>query len=163
MDNLLKDSVMIDEILNTYIGKVVLINRKFPLISNLSVFENIILPATYYSSDKHIFLEDKVVEYLKRFNIHQKMHSRQNELTKFENFIVRFLQAFLSPFEKIVVINELYEFNDEEKTVIFKFIDDEKSDNILFMEYNKYSEIYYDMKYQNIGDYKSWLIQDLKI
>lgn len=163
MDNLLKDRVLIDEILKSYLGKVALINRKFPLISNLSVFENIILPASYHSNSKYVFFEDKITEYLKRFNIYQKMHSRQNELTKFENFIVRFLQAFLSPFDKIIVINELYEFYKEERSVIFQFINDEKSDNILFMEYNRYKEIYDDIKYQDIGDYKSWLTRDLKI
>ncbi|UOD34157.1 hypothetical protein DSN97_08325 [Deferribacteraceae bacterium V6Fe1] len=162
IDNFIKDKMLVDEILQSFHGKVVLINRKFPLISNLSVFENIILPASYYSENKHLFFEDKVAEYLNRFEMLQKMHSRQNELTKFENFVVRFLQAYFSPFENIIAVNELYELHDDERVAIFQFLKAEKSDNVLFMEYNRYREIYEGIEYQNIEDYRNWLTRDLK-
>jgi ABC-type lipoprotein export system ATPase subunit len=162
IDNYVKDKLIIDEILLSFHGKVALINRKFPLISNLSVLENIILPASYYSDNKYLFFKDRVAEYLNRFEMLQKMHSRQNELSKFENFVVRFLQAYFSPFEKIIAVNELYEFHDNERISIFQFLKAEKSDNVLFMEYNRYKDIYEGIEYQNIEDYKNWLIQDLK-
>ncbi|MBZ4642552.1 MAG: hypothetical protein PWQ25_1653 [Deferribacteres bacterium] len=163
IDNKINDKEIIYDILALKNVRIAVVNKIFPLISNLSVFENIVLPVCYHTGEKLDKYYDKVASLLKQFNMDTKIHFRQNELSKYENFVVRFLQGYLSGFDKIVVINEIYDLTLEEKKSVVSFLKAEKSDNVLFMEYNRYKNIYDGFEYNTIEDYKNWLTQGLKI
>jgi ABC-type uncharacterized transport system ATPase subunit len=136
------------------LGVIAIVHRGFPLISNLSVLENIMLVGSYHLAKDIKSLEDDIALYLKKFDMGLKVHFRKESLTEFEDFVVRFLQARHSYFKFIFVIDELGKISEENRDRFLNVIDKEKNDNIVFIEYNRYKDYYRSYKTVTLGDYK---------
>lgn len=137
--------------------------EKLPLISNLSVLENIMLPPEYHDSLKIKDMIDKIKDELKICNISEDiLHARRNDLDTFQMFIVKYLQAkFYNP-KFIIFMNVLNLFLGEEESKFFDFIKKNGSEKFIFLDYNGYESIYSkNIKYERV-DFYQWLIQDLE-
>ncbi len=136
---------------------------RLPLISNLSVLENIMLPSGYHDSIKVKDMVDKIRDELKRYNVNENiLHARRNDLDTFQMFIVKFLQAkFYNP-EYIIFINLLNLFVGEEERKLFDFFRTYGSEKFVILDYNGYESIYRkNIKYERVEFYQ-WVTRDLK-
>lgn len=131
-----------DHFQNFYFKKIAIVSKNYPLISNLSVLENITLPGSYHNKLKTDYQMDKVINDLKFLGFHQKLHSRKNELSDFEDLCVRILQGLYSDFKKIVIFGELNKYKFSNLDIILDFLAKERSENILFVDYNEMREFF---------------------
>lgn len=145
---------IVDYVMNEKLGVIAIVNRNFPLISNLSVIENLMLVGSYHLSKNIKQLESDIFADLKKFNMDSKIHYRKERLSEFEDFLVRFLQAKHSYFNFVFIIDELTRIDEKNRDEFLDIIDKEENDNLVFIEYNKNKSEFSLHKFVTLGDYK---------
>lgn len=145
-----------DHVQNLCFKKSAIVSKNYPLISNLSVLENITLPASYHNKLKTDYHMNKVINDLKFLGFQQKLHSRKNELSDFENFCVRILQGLYSDFKKMVIFGELNKYKRNNLNILLDFLVKERSENILFVDYNEMREFFEANRIKIIQKVEEW-------
>lgn len=145
-----------DESLNIFI-----ISEQLPLISNLSVIENIVLPASYHRHKQIVEYIDKAEKYLREYGLEEKIHLRKGDINSYDIFLIKYISskvsevnniAFIAPFNSVDVIN----YN--------KLLDFLKKcdENCLIVDYNEAYEKYKEIDGIVRMEFDEWLIQGLK-
>lgn len=143
--------------------RIGMVSGYFPIIGNLSVVENILLPAQYHHKMPYDEGFELVTKELTKYSIEQHIHSRSNQLNDFERFIVKFLQVkFLEP-EWIVFFNPRRMFIAEYEDRFHQFLRCEEIKKSVIIEHEKHRYLFEDMNDYTEKDFDTWATQDLKI
>jgi len=136
---------------------------RLPLISNLSVLENIMLPLSYHERVKIMGKSEDVEHELKKYGCGDIMHERKESLSVYQIFITKYLQALFYKPAFFVFIAPMRIFAGEDEKNYFAFLTEHGSENFLILDYNGYENKYdNNIDYQKVG-FDEWLIQDLKV
>jgi len=136
---------------------------RLPLISNLSVLENIMLPLSYHERVKIMGKIDDVKHELKNHGFGDSLHERKENLSVYQIFITKYLQALFYKPAFFVFIAPMRIFAGEDEKSYFAFLAQHGSENFLILDYNGYENKYdNNIDYQKVG-FDEWLIQDLKV
>lgn len=150
-------------IIDLFYKKSAIIHKNFPLISNLSVIENITLPASYHKKSDISHYISKVSEDMAFLGFGEKINSRKNELSDFENLCVRTMQGLYSELREIIIFGELSKFGNSELNKLFNFLYKEKSENILFIDYNEMKGFFETVNIKIIKKVEEWTTRNSKI
>ena len=145
-----------------YFKKIAIISENYPLVSNLSVLENITLPASFHNKLKTDHYIEMVRSDLKTLGFEQKIHSRKNELSDFEKFCVRVLQGLYSQFKYMVIFGEVNRYTPDTLDIFLNFLGKERGENILFIDYNGVKSIFESKGVKIIQKVEEWGIQGLE-
>ncbi|MGE4319271.1 MAG: hypothetical protein AB7E96_10275 [Deferribacterales bacterium] len=140
-----------------------IVSGTFPIIGNLSVIENILLPAAYHHKTSYDEGERAIIKDLRKFNIEHHLHSRSNQLNNFERFIVKFLQVkYLEP-DWTVFFNPRRMFIAEYEEQFHQFLRCEDLKKSVIIEHEKHRYLFEDMNDYIEKDFDLWATQDLSI
>jgi len=140
-----------------------LIWDKLPLISNLSVLENIMLPLSYHEGVKTTERFEDVKNELKKHGCGDILHERKESLSVYQIFLTKYLQAVFYKPSFFVFIAPMSTFAVEGEREYFAFLAEHGSENFLILDYNGYENKYdNNVDYQKVG-FDEWLIRDLKV
>jgi ABC-type Na+ transport system ATPase subunit NatA len=148
----------LDQILElTKTEHIGIVTSRLPIIGNLSVFENIILPASYHFN---LSLKEgrKMIENdLKRLEMPHIIDTRPDFLTDFEKLMVKYLQVtYLQP-KWIIIVSprRMYAAEYEEK---FKdFLRCETRDNSVIIDHINHRYLFQDLENYTELDFDLWL------
>jgi len=114
-------------------SKYSIVSMDFPLISNLSVIENISLIKEYHYKISQKESYKNILELLKIFDLDKKADYRNPSLIEFERFIVMLIRACMIE-NAIIIIDRP-----------FGFIKDIERADIIFDALNRLSHLYRDV------------------
>lgn len=135
---------------------------KLPLISNLSVLENIMLPLSYHERVKIMQMREDVERELQKHGLYGILHARKDSLNHYQVFIVKYLQALFYKPVCFVFIAPMRVFAGEDEKKYFAFLAEHYSENFFILDYNGYENKYdNNVDYQKVG-FDEWLTRDLK-
>lgn len=136
--------------------RIGVVTSRFPVIGNLSVFENIMLPASYHFS---LSLKEgrKMIENdLKRLGIEHVIDMRPDYLSDFDKLLVKYLQvSYLQPrWILIVSPRRMYaaEFEDDFKN----FLRCETRDNSVIIDHINHRHLFNDLENYTEMDFNLW-------
>ncbi|QAR33376.1 hypothetical protein EP073_08175 [Geovibrio thiophilus] len=139
-----------------------IVTSRLPVIGNLSVFENIMLPASYHFN---LSLKEgrKMIENdLKRLGISHVIDARPDFLTDYERLLVKYLQVtYLQP-KWIIIVSprRMYAAEYEEK---FKdFLRCETRDNSVIIDHINHRYLFQDLENYTELDFELWLEINLR-
>ncbi len=79
------------------------VSEKFPLISNLTLFENIELSTEFNSNKSTQTIYEELEIVTKQFNLEKKINLRSSALTPLENFLFRLIRATMIEHCEIII------------------------------------------------------------
>lgn len=141
--------------------KIYIIAKELPLISNLSVIENIVLPASYHKNARLKDYIEEALRYLEGFGLADKVHKRRDDLDEFEQMLVKYISCKIVEVKNIVFMTPM-KFIAPEKFEDFKRFLKNCDENYLIIDYNKFYNEYNDIDKLNIMGFDEWLIHALK-
>lgn len=143
--------------------KIGIVTGYLPIIGNLSVLENILLPAQYHHRMSYEKGYKLISDDLNTFGMIQHLHARSNQLNDFEKFIVKFLQIkYLAP-EWFVIFCPRRMFVAEHENSFHNFLRCEDMKKSVIIDHENNSYMFSDLKDYIIKDFEQWVTQDLKI
>jgi ABC-type lipoprotein export system ATPase subunit len=146
-----------------YDGKIGVIAEELPLISNLAVLENIILPVSYHTGATFKELESKIITKLKEYDLSHIAYYRKNQLSNFENYIVKYIMAKFYKSDLIIFFSVIRHLFGKDRTNFFKLLNFENNENFVIIE-NKdfHNKIEENLKIKQM-DFDQWATLNLKV
>ncbi|MCA1928173.1 MAG: hypothetical protein LDL09_07090 [Calditerrivibrio sp.] len=141
---------------------IFIIADQLPLISNLSVIENIILPASYHRHKKIVEYIDIAHRYLSEYGLENRIYARKGDLNSYEIFLIKYISSKISEVDNIAFISPLNSVDVMYHGNLYDFFKN-CNENYLILDYNESYN-----KYKNINgllkmEFDEWLIQGLKV
>ncbi|MGA1847168.1 hypothetical protein [Deferribacter abyssi] len=128
--------------------KIAFVTEILPLISNLNLIENIMLPIQYHGLKYDIV---QLNDDLKKYNLNDKKFCRKDMLNEIEIFFTKFLMCKYFGAEIIFFINQFHYFVNCSE-VFYKFFNEQSSENFVIIE----KEVYKSILTRNLVNYTEW-------
>ncbi len=142
--------------------EVSIVSYNLPLMSKLSVCENIMLPINYFNKMKRKDAEPIVYELLEKFGLEHTLHYRQKILNDYEILVIKFLRAIMQFPKHIVFIMPNNMLPSEDYLTFIAFADSIIDFNITVVEHENFGNYYIDTDYMEIKK-EEWLTHVLGI
>lgn len=139
-----------------------IIASDLPLISNLAIIENIMLPSSFHHGDSLLSKEKWIKTELDRFQMADKCYHRPNQLSKFETFVVKYLAAKLYEPDHIILYASLYYLFAGDRTAYYNFLSGENTEKFVIIEGIDYKEHIESKISIQETDFQSWVTHALK-
>lgn len=150
------------ELMNRTIWKnVAIISHNLPLMSTLSICENIMLPIQYFENVKRDKAESIVFEMLSRYKLGAFMHSKPKKLNEFHTLVVKYLRAIIRNPHQIFFILPHRMLQAEDYSKFIDFLKDVEGVSVNIVENYRYIEEYSSLNYTEIP-YNQWQTLVLK-
>jgi len=143
--------------------RIGLVSSFFPIIGNLSVIENILLPAAYHHRMSYSEGLRMVGIDLDRYGLTDHLHLRSNELNDFEKMIVKYLQVKYLKAEWTVFFSPRRMFIAEYEEKFHQFLRCEDLKKSVIIDHENHRHLFDDMNDYTEKDFNTWVTQDLKI
>jgi ABC-type uncharacterized transport system ATPase subunit len=143
--------------------KIGIISARLPLIANLAVAENIMLPISYHKNIRLKELEPKVLERLKKYDMQDILYYRKNQLNVFEEFVTKYLMASFLEADFIVFFSTLKYMHGKDRIKFFDLLlKENNNENFVVIEYNEYANLVFSKIKAEEIDFKKWVTQNLE-
>lgn len=143
--------------------RIGLVSGFFPIIGNLSVLENVLLPAQYHHKMSYEYGLESVRRDLTKYDMEHHLHSRSNQLNDLERLIVKFLQVkYLQP-EWMIFFSPRRMFTAEYEERFHQFLRCEDLKKSVIIDHENHRYLFEDMQDYTEKEFEQWAIQDLKI
>ncbi len=156
---------IINDLIDQYSwGKVAVVSEEIPLISALTVLDNIVLYKCYAKRLYISKVENEVLEFLNRYNEPNIIYLHKGQLNKYQQFIAKLARATIHNPE-IIVINMPVDYLGIENFNLFVDILKESNtdlSNIMLIENDRFSNLYDDLDINKVG-INEWLTHVTKI
>lgn len=150
------------ELMNRTIWKnVAIISHNLPLISTLSICENIMLPIQYFENVKRAQAESIVFDMLSKYQLSAFMHSKPKKLNEFHTLVVKYLRAIIRNPHQIFFILPHRMLQAEDYSKFVNFIKEIDRAGVNIVENYRYIEEYSGLNYMEIP-YNQWQTLVLK-
>jgi ABC-type uncharacterized transport system ATPase subunit len=140
-----------------------LVSSFFPIIGNLSVIENILLPAAYHHKLSYAEGMTLVQKDLEKYGLNNHLHYRNNELNDFERMIVKYLQVKYLRAEWMVFFSPRRMFIAEYEERFHQFLRCEDLKKSVIIDHENHRHLFDDMQDYTEKDFDTWVTLDLKI
>lgn len=144
--------------------KVAVVSEDIPLISALTVLDNIVLYKCYAKRLYISKVENEVIEFLNRYNEPNIIYLHQRQLNKYQQFITKLARATIHD-PDIIVINMPVDYLGIEHFNLFVDIIKESNtdlNHIMVIENARFANLYDDLDINKVG-INEWLIHVTKI
>ncbi|MBQ3033339.1 MAG: hypothetical protein IJD28_03065 [Deferribacterales bacterium] len=135
-------------------SKTALVSYNLPLLSRLSVCENIMLPLNYSERMSRKQTEPIVKELLSKFGMEQTLHYRQKSLNDYEVLIVKFLRAIMRCPKHIAFIMPHIMVPSEYYADFTLFADTLEDFDITVVEHENFANYYIETNFTEISQEK---------
>ncbi|MCD8553024.1 hypothetical protein [Seleniivibrio sp.] len=142
--------------------RVGLVSSFFPIIGNLSVIENILLPLTYHHKITYSEALDIVGKDLENFGLKDIMHFRNNQLNDYQKMIVKYLQVKYLRAEWIVFFSPRRMYIAEYEEKFHQFLRCEDLKKSVIIDHENHRHLFDDMQDYTEKDFDTWVTRDLK-
>lgn len=133
-----------------------------PIIGNLSVMENIMLPASYHFGMTYADGEKLILSDLRKYNMEHILDKRPSELNDFQKIIAKYLQILYMKPDWIVFLSPRRMYAAEFEDRFHDFLRYEVRENSVIIDHKKHAEMFMDLtQYTEIG-FQEWLTNVLK-
>ncbi len=142
--------------------KLGVVDKDLPLISNLSLIENIALPVSYHTGItlKEVMLKSESL--IKEYELQDKIHFRKNQLNNFEEFIVKYISSYLYEPIFFVFFNPLQNLFGYHRKKFYDFLSSENTEKFVIIENTDFKELFdKNIKYEAVL-FEEWVTRDLK-
>lgn len=135
--------------------EVSIVSYNLPLLSKLSISENLMLPLNYI---KHMSIKKSeriVFDLLEKFGLEHTLHHRQKRLNDYETLIIKYLRAIMLFPKHIIFImpNNMIQLESYEEFI--HFINTINDFTVTIVEHKNFSSYYTDTDYMEINK-KQW-------
>lgn len=134
---------------------VSLVSYNLPLLSKLSISENIMLPLNFIKKIKVKKTEKIVYDLLEKFSLDHTLHYRQKRLNDYEILVVKYLRAIILVPKHVVFIMPNNMIPSEDYETFIAFINTIYDIKVTVVEHRSFSNYYTDTDYTEI-DYQRW-------
>ncbi len=142
--------------------RVGLVSSFFPIIGNLSVIENILLPLTYHHKITYHAALDIVQKDMEKFEMLDIMHYRSNQLNDFQKMIVKYLQVKYLRAEWTVFFSPRRMYIAEYEEKFHQFLRCEDLKKSVIIDHENHRHLFNDMQDYTEKDFDTWVTLDLK-
>ena len=142
--------------------KIGLIAGSLPLISNLSLIENIALPASFHQGLTIKEVRHKTDDLLKEYGLKNKIHYRKNQLNNFEEFIVKYIASFLYNPRYFVFFNPLQTLFGHHRKMFYDFLGSKNTEKFVIIEDKDFEALINQNIKHKVVLFEQWVTQDLK-
>lgn len=139
-----------------------IVSANLPLLSALSVVENIMLPLCYSEKMSRGPAEAIVQELLTKFGLEDALHYRQKRLNEYEILIVKFLRAIMRCPKQVIFIMPHIMLPSEEYASFTVFANSLPDFDITIIEQEKFVNDYIETNFTEIT-YLQWQTHVLNI
>jgi ABC-type lipoprotein export system ATPase subunit len=143
--------------------KTGIISQNLPLISNLSAIENIALPISYHEGLTIKEVKLKAENLLEKYQLHDKIHYRKNQLNSFEEFIVKYIGIYLYNPTCIVFFNSLQALFGHHRKMFYDFLMDANTEKFVIIEHMDFQPLIKANISHKVVSFKEWVTLDLKV
>ncbi len=161
--NYMADTMQSDLMKKTIWNNVSMVSYNIPLISTLSICENIVLPMEYFENIRKKEAEKIAYNMLKKYNLTHAMYYKPKKLNEFELLIVKFLRASIRKPKHIFFFLPHRMLLTDDYTPFINFIKEleESTFQITVVENYRYLSEYKEIEFKEIP-YSSWQTLVLK-
>ena len=131
-----------------------IVSYNLPLLSRLSVCENIMLPLNYSEKMSIKQTEPVVKDLLSKFGMEQTLHYRQKRLNDYEVLIVKFLRAIMRCPKHVVFIMPYNMIPSEDYAGFTLFADTLKDFDVTIIEHENFANYYIETSFTEISQEK---------
>lgn len=136
--------------------RIGIVTSRFPIFGNLTVFENIMLPASYHYRLSYKEGRKMIESDLKRLNIPNVIDMRPDFISDFEKLLVRYLQvSYLQP-RWILIISPRRMYAAEDEDEFKNFLRCETRDNSVIIDHINHRYLYNDLENYTELDFNLW-------
>jgi ABC-type uncharacterized transport system ATPase subunit len=137
--------------------RIGIVANQLPIIGNLSVMENIILPASYHFSLSIKEGRKMIRNDLERLGIEHTMNLRPDALTDFEKLLIKYLQVtYLQP-KWIIIISPRRMYAAEYEERFKNFLRCETRDNSVIIDHINHKYLFENLENYTELDFRLWL------
>ena len=156
---------IINDLIDKYSwGKIAVVSEDVPLMSALTVLDNIVLYKCYAKRLYISKVENEVIEFLNRYNEPNIIYLHKGQLNKYQQFIAKLARATIHN-PDVIVIDMPFDYLGIDNFNLFVDII-KKSDTdlgkIMIIENSRFSNLYDDLDINKVG-IDEWLIHVTKI
>ncbi len=142
--------------------KIGFITGSLPLISNLSLIENIALPVSFHQGLTIKEVQHLVNDLLKEYGLENKIHYRKNQLDNFEEFIVKYMASFLYDPKYFVFFNPLQTLFGYHRKMFYDFLGSKNTEKFVIIENKDFEALINQHIKHKVVSFEEWVTQDLK-
>ncbi len=145
-------------------GKVSVVTEEIPLMSALTVLDNIVLYKCYSKRLSISKVENEVIEFLNRYNEPNIIYSHKGQLNKYQHFIAKLARATIHKPDIIVICMPVDYLGIENFNLFIDIIKESNTDleNIMILENIRFSNLYDNLDINKVG-INEWLTHVIKI
>lgn len=140
-----------------------IISDRLPLISNLAVAENIALPTSFHDNISLKIVEKKIIKELASYNLEHILYLRENQLSTFEKFIVKYITAKFYKTDAIVIFSSLHYLHGKDREDLFIFLNSVNLNKVVIIEETDFRSLINSQINIEEKSFESWVIQNLKV
>lgn len=133
------------------------VTGNLPILGNLTVFENIMLPASYHYGLNQKEGRKMVLSDLEKYGLEKFIDSRPDKLDDFQKFLVKYLQAVYLQSKWIVIISPRKMYAAEYDGAFKEFFSYEIRDNSVIIDHINNKNFFQDFQNYTELDFESWL------
>ena len=157
--------IIITDLIDKYSwGKVAVVSEDLPLMSALTVLDNIVLYKCYTQRLYIYKVENEVIEFLNRYNEPNIIYLHKGQLNKYQQFIAKLARATIHNPDIIIIDMPVDYLGIENFNLFIDVIKKSDTDlsNIMIIENTRFSNLYDDLDINKVG-IDEWLIHVTKI
>lgn len=139
-----------------------LVTDLLPLIANLSVVENIMLPLSYHTGKRRGEAEAIIQKELDAWNIGHTTHYRQNQLSEVERFVVKYIQATILKPEAVMFVAPHRMIHADLQGIFCPMVRNLHYDEVTVMEHENFQHMYDGNLHFEERAFDQWLTHVLK-
>ena len=145
-------------------GKVAVVSEDIPLMSSLTVLDNIVLYKCYSKRLHTSKVENEVIEFLNRYNEANIIYLHKGQLNRYQQFIAKLARATIHSPDIIIIDMPVDYLGIENFNLFVDIIKESNTDlnNIMIIENSRFSNLYDDLDINKVG-INEWLIHVTKI
>ncbi len=145
-------------------GKIAVVSEDVPLMSALTVLDNIVLYQCYTKRLNISKVENEVIEFLNRYNEPNIIYLHKGQLNKYQQFIAKLARAIIHKPDVIVIDMPVDYLGIDNFNLFIDVLKESNTDigNIMIIENARFSNLYDDLDINKVG-IDEWLIHVTKI
>ncbi|WP_022849894.1 hypothetical protein [Limisalsivibrio acetivorans] len=137
--------------------RIGIVTNHLPLVGNLSVFENVILPSSYHFGLSQKEGRKMIDSDLRRLGIEHTLDHRPDQLDDYQRFLVKYLQVrYLRP-SWIIIISPRRMYAAEYEDRFREFLRCEELDNAVIIDHVSHRELFDELLQYKESGFDEWL------
>jgi len=148
---------------NAKFMKIGILSAELPIIGNLNVEENIMLPMSFHYGTSQTEAEEIILEELAKQNLEDIINLRPNQLNDYKKFVVKYLQIKLLRPEWIAVMSVRRLVTAEFEDRVYEFLRCTDVEKKVIIDHERNRHMFEDIEgYTEIG-FEEWATNNLKM